>query len=216
MARAILLAIKDNEAAEAFVKALADLQSDDFTQLGGKATVAGMILASHAKLEWVIARPEVWCKCRSGSKNHKKGWKKTLKFGWFVHDVCNRVSYYVVRDFAKNLRGGYNDLLRGILAEHQADIHVMPGNEHIKAGCPEHHDHSAHTLKEVNDEQAQRSDLPSDLPGDSSDSGGGNNAADPTPLAGGEVQGSDGDGAQDSGSGRLAAAPWAVDLRLPD
>jgi len=138
MARALLLTFKDNDAAEAFVKLILasdNIQKDDADGWRAHVTELGVLASAYSKVEWMVAQPTVWCKCRIG-RGRSRGWTKTKKFGWFVHDQCNRVSYYVVRDFVKNHRQGEHDLIPGLITQRKSDIHIMPNTEHIVAGCP--------------------------------------------------------------------------------
>ncbi len=113
MARLILLSCKNNDAAEAIVKAI--LESDDWHKEGWGDRVAelGTLVAAYSEPAWMIARPLNYCKCGSsgGGKNHKKGWGKTKRFGWWVHEGCNRVSVMVMKNFVTNLLNGSHDLL---------------------------------------------------------------------------------------------------------
>lgn len=121
MARLLLLYVKDNDAAEAIVKSVLEIQAieanDPGRAYGDKIFELGTLIAAYSKLEWVIARPLAWCKCTKSGKNRNWGWTKTKRFGWFVHSECNKSAYYVVQNFVTNLRVNNNDLLPEIKAK---------------------------------------------------------------------------------------------------
>jgi hypothetical protein len=118
MARAVLITFRDNDAAEAFVKKVWEVQDQDSST--GRATIeAGLLVAAKGKIEWMIARPLNSCYCRISPKRIKKGkfdqsyepYHRTQRFGWFVHSKCNKPNRFVVRNFINNLHVGWNDLL---------------------------------------------------------------------------------------------------------
>jgi hypothetical protein len=157
MARAILLTFGNNDAAESFVRKVA-LAQEGLSDTGS-LTEIGAVVASASAIEWCIARPLNFCKCASGGKNHKFPWQRTTRFGWFVHESCKRVSYYVARDFVKNLKGGYRDLTGEILAPKIAEVHIMPNADHIM-NYNNRDDHAKHVLG-VNNANSDTSDTSS-------------------------------------------------------
>jgi hypothetical protein len=114
VARIILLGFKDNDAAEAFIRDMDRIQSLDpvSSSLMGEL---GVITASAGKVEALVARPTLTCKCSStGMHQGKKtgaGFTKTAKFGWWVHAKCRRPTSYIVKNFITNMLNGHNDLL---------------------------------------------------------------------------------------------------------
>lgn len=117
MARVLILSFKDNAAAEAAVRQLLDAEDPTQTGWGDKAAVLGTILAASAKVEAVIARPIAMCRC-PGSNDDKSGqYRKTARFGWWVHTKCNKTPPSVVRDFITNMYVGKNNLLDEIRQE---------------------------------------------------------------------------------------------------
>jgi hypothetical protein len=112
MARLLLLSIKDNDAAEAIIKAIlkADSFSADDKDWGDHVKELGTLVSAYSKIEWVLARPLAFCQCVSKAKDNK-GWGKTKRFGWWVHAGCNRCSKMVVDKFVGNLMNGHHNLL---------------------------------------------------------------------------------------------------------
>ncbi len=114
MARLILLAVKDNEVAEQFVKDLWHLQEIRHTDVSVDSREfmeLGVLVAAYTNVEWMIARPMNHCRCTGHGKNRQWGWTKTRRFGWWVHANCNRVSRLVMLNFVTNLLNGHNDIL---------------------------------------------------------------------------------------------------------
>ena len=97
--RTIVLSIKDNDAANEFAKAMLEAERNGMPFVPQGTTINA-----------IIARPTLACKCNSRKK--LTGWTRTPRFGWFVCPVCKRPSYYVVRDFIKNMLHGQNNLLQ--------------------------------------------------------------------------------------------------------
>ena len=126
MARLVLVSFKDNEAAESFCKLVA--QSDDVHKEGWSdhVTELGVLLSAYGKLEWMIARPLAWCRCRGHAKNRQMGWSKTRRFGWWVHTECNRCSRMVVEKFVSNLLNGNNDLLLELRPKPEPVAEIRP------------------------------------------------------------------------------------------
>ena len=100
MARAVILDFKDNEAAEMFVQLLLQAQSDPET---GAPIAMSTILAAHAAVKGLFARPTAGCHCRGSARNHKLAYTRTVRFGWWVHAVCRKPSALVVKNFYKNI-----------------------------------------------------------------------------------------------------------------
>jgi hypothetical protein len=120
MARLILLYVKDNDAAEEIVKQSLHLAEAERIS-GHEMAEFGTLVASYSTVEWMIARPLVWCRCLKAGKNHQWGWAKTKRFGWWVHSECNRSSRMVVEKYVTNLLNGHNDLLPELRAKLLAD-----------------------------------------------------------------------------------------------
>jgi hypothetical protein len=100
MARVLVLSFKNNEAAEQVVFSLDRIQGQDYIA-GAEFSELGLVLATDANPEVLVARPTVSCKHPG-----KQGpWKKTDVFGWYVHDVegCRRPARAVVANFIKNM-----------------------------------------------------------------------------------------------------------------
>ena len=117
MARAILITFKDNDAAEAFVKTTWRSQGDQGASLADVGEL-GLIVASAARIRWMIAQPTQACKCnikpntgKGKFNNQYEQWRQTERFGWRVHARCNKPNFFVVRDFLRNLHVGYKNLL---------------------------------------------------------------------------------------------------------
>ena len=168
MARALLLTFKDNSTAEAFVRKVWASQNIEAESGLTDAAEIGLLIASAAKVEWMVARPTVWCRCGSGPRNQQRGYIKTAKFGWWVHGVCNRVTYVIVRDFVKNMLNGANDLLPLLKQEHKVGVHIMPNAEHIKTHDSKARYNHTHHVLEVSNEQTDEEHTSRDS--DSSDS----------------------------------------------
>jgi hypothetical protein len=148
MARAVLLTFRDNQAAEAFVKKLW-AEQDPFAS-GEQYTEVGFLAASSAKIEWMLAQPLAACKC-SGKRvsGNKFGYKKTKRFGWWVHAACNKPTKLIIRTFIENLKNGHNDILPELFPNEPADVHIMSDAEHVMEGSFQQGnvDHSDHVLK---------------------------------------------------------------------
>jgi hypothetical protein len=134
MARAILLTFKDNEAAEAFVKAMWRAQDGDGISLDQVGEI-GLIVAASSKIQWMVARPLQYCKCKIMPSLGKgkfdrvyEKWKQTERYGWIVHVKCNKPSYWVVRDWIKHRRVGLNDLLPELKEEVDATRQTTTGD----------------------------------------------------------------------------------------
>jgi hypothetical protein len=128
MARAILLTFKDNAAAEAFVKAMWRAQDNDEGITLDQVGEIGLIVAASSKIQWMVARPLQYCKCRimpalgkgKFDRIHEK-WRQTERYGWIVHAKCNKPSYWVVRDWIAHRKVGLNDLLPELKEELDAN-----------------------------------------------------------------------------------------------
>jgi len=134
MARVIILSFRDNEAAEALIEKLDDLQGYAFDPDAEHPSLhvhqdnlmeLGATLAAHAKPEALLARPTAGCHCRR--KGRVQGWTRTKRFGWFVCPECNRPSTLVVKKWMSNLTGtvGGNNQLQ----ELRRKIHPDDPNE---------------------------------------------------------------------------------------
>jgi hypothetical protein len=140
MARTILLTFDDNDAAEVFVEGVLDAQDTDREHefFGHQAMAIGAVVASMSKIEAMVARPTVSCRCnivgyttwqryhgrKTGGKfvdysdradySASMGvWRKTERFGWLIHTKCKRPNYFVVHRFIQNMLIGIgcNNLL---------------------------------------------------------------------------------------------------------
>src|SRR6266566_7585030 len=103
-ARVVLLSFKDNKAAEEFCRNLATIQNDatyDPADPALTGNALGFILAAHCKLEAMVARPSVWCRC----KGRKTGYTKSKRFGWLLHS-CNKPAKTVVVYFIDHMLNG--------------------------------------------------------------------------------------------------------------
>jgi hypothetical protein len=118
MARTILLTIKDNAAAEAFVKTVDEAQQDPSVwrpddPIWGEIV---RVLVADAKLDAVVARPTAACNCTGTQKKRGRikplgDYTRTPHFGWWVHAGCRKPDRLIVRRFIRNMLGGYTNLL---------------------------------------------------------------------------------------------------------
>ena len=120
MARVVILSFADNDAAERFIDLTLSVQGSDrnwheFSEIGA-------IVGSMSKVEALVARPTMSCPCRSVRKGDSH---KSPRFGWWVHNPCNKPQKEIVRNFIKNLYVGYNNLLPEIVAKRAKQV----GNE---------------------------------------------------------------------------------------
>jgi hypothetical protein len=97
MSRTIVLTIPNNEEAERWAQSMLDADTN-----------GTVMLPASARIDAMIARPTLYCKCVS---RKKEGWSRTTKFGWWVHPRCRRPARLVVERFISNMLGGCNDLL---------------------------------------------------------------------------------------------------------
>lgn len=83
MARLLVLSFKDNEAAEAAAKLLAD----------GRTTILNEF-EHEAVVEGIYAAPTVFCDPGDGHRGKKtmSGWTRGKKYGWWVCGVCKKPS----------------------------------------------------------------------------------------------------------------------------
>jgi hypothetical protein len=111
VARVVVLSFKDNDAANAVVQQLLDASDSTQAGWGDRVAVLGTILASAAKVEAIVARPTVSCKCPGNRTRPMRGeYHRTERFGWWVHK-CNRPHYTIVRDFIQGMLTGKKNLL---------------------------------------------------------------------------------------------------------
>jgi hypothetical protein len=104
MARVIVISIPDNAEAERVAKRILE------NSLEGLST----LLPPSATIEAMIARPTTYCRGPHrvpGKLRSQMGWTRTIKFGWWICNVCKKPAPAVVRDFIANMVGGNNDLL---------------------------------------------------------------------------------------------------------
>ena len=147
MTRIVVLSFDDNKAAEAFVEHI--LVAQDPMSSDTQATSIGYLAVALSVVEAVVARPTVSCRCRivgmteyfrnqsqrrrSTGKFEDPGerreyvtamgrWTKTERFGWLVHDKCNRPNYFIVHRFIQNMLIGLgcNNLLDEIKEKRNA------------------------------------------------------------------------------------------------
>jgi hypothetical protein len=131
VARVVILSFNDNDAAEHFIESVWTVQDGEVSseQLQTETMAAGAIAAACSKIEAMVARPTIACKCKILSKRAKQwrrsnqskfavydgtsGWYRTERFGWFVHRPCNKPNRFVVSRFIKNMviGAGCKDLL---------------------------------------------------------------------------------------------------------
>jgi hypothetical protein len=124
MARAFIITIGDNDAAETLVDLWDEIKDGSGSRnIGLAIQEMGLIIGAHAEMETMVARPTAACRCNMGKQD--KGYSKTLRFGWWVH-TCKKPAATVVRDFIKNMTIGYNNLL----PEHRHK------RDHVAAGSP--------------------------------------------------------------------------------
>jgi hypothetical protein len=141
MARVVVLHFDDNDAAEHFVEGVLALQ-DPNTELRSLPALirhTGSIVAACGKVEAIIARPTVYCKCKivgmtewSRQQNRRKNsnkfvdysnqadyatamgqHRKTERYGWLIHTKCKKPNRFIVQRFIQNLLIGLgcNNLL---------------------------------------------------------------------------------------------------------
>ena len=101
MARVLVLSFSNNDAAERVVRLLDQIQGKEYIR-SNEFGELGVVLASTVNIEALVARPTAWCRHRFV---RGQPWKKTEKFGWYIHDVegCKRPAAAVVKDFMKNM-----------------------------------------------------------------------------------------------------------------
>jgi hypothetical protein len=107
MARVIVLSIESNSDAESFARWMLDKDKEGYDE-------DMPVVPPQAKIEAMIARPTVFCRGPHrvpGKLKSQMGWTRTKRFGWWVCSVCKKPAPTVVRDFIKNMLGGYNNLL---------------------------------------------------------------------------------------------------------
>lgn len=122
--REVLIRFDDNKVAEKFVQILDAIQNGEMATGPDWELHLSGILASHAVLDALIARPTMGCKY----KTKQVGWRNdTNKFGWFICPTCKRPNVYVVRHWLRNIvlgSGGKNllpDLLAKLRSSGEAD-----------------------------------------------------------------------------------------------
>ena len=134
MARIVVLSFDDNDAAEHFVSSILEAQDEDRNSeyFGHEAMAIGAVVIAMSKVEAVVARPTVSCRCRivgmtewarlNNQRKKTRGmgkfqdgpqreeyvasigqWHKTERFGWLIHTKCNRPNYFVVHRFIQNM-----------------------------------------------------------------------------------------------------------------
>jgi hypothetical protein len=90
--RHVVLEFADNEAAEEFVRKLAELQQtpdkEELTCLG-----IAMAAASYTKVTRVFAYPTMTCVCNEGESHHGDI-GRSKKYGWLVHRKCGKPTTY--------------------------------------------------------------------------------------------------------------------------
>jgi hypothetical protein len=180
-ARVVVLTFDDDQVAEEFVKQR-DKVEDEAS--GQDMLMVGM-LASQATLEGMVAKPTVFCRCAHQGVRGKNqlggGFTKTIKFGWWVHAECRKPSYYVVRDFMKNMiMGAGNNLLPELRAKFQEERDALAPSPEPEGTMEQPSALSGETL--LGSDPAQVSSRMPEQPGDS----------DQTPA--GSVPGVDGPG----------------------
>jgi hypothetical protein len=122
--RHVVLEFGDNEAAEEFVRKLAELQrTDDKEEL----TCLGIAMATvaYTKVVRVIGYPTMTCTCDEG-KSHHGNMARSKKYGWLVHRGCGKPTTYWIGgaqlknrkvDGWQNVAHTANNLLDSILKE---------------------------------------------------------------------------------------------------
>jgi hypothetical protein len=143
MARTVVLTFNDNDAAAAFIEGVLTAQDPELgeEQLATEIMATGAIVSAMAKIDAVIARPTRYCRCRivgmtQWARENRRGRVtsgkfidtdplrpeyisqvgrhiKTKRFGWLVHDKCNKPGQFVVQRFIQNMLIGIgcNNLL---------------------------------------------------------------------------------------------------------
>lgn len=113
---------------------LIDMATEDAEAFVRKAVEHGGILTQTdddepynlpAKVEAVVARPTVWCKCnvqpeskyqrRKRQARREGGWSRGSRFGWWLCAHCRRPSRAAVVHWIDSMLVGANDLLPEIL-----------------------------------------------------------------------------------------------------
>lgn len=124
-ARVVIVSFAEEKNAEQFVRLMdrweldQPLNENAASQMSDEILAAGAILAATAKVEAVVARPTVFCRCPTpgvrGKNQFGGGYSKTVKFGWFVHAECRKPSYPIVKNYIVNmLMPAGNNLLPGL------------------------------------------------------------------------------------------------------
>jgi hypothetical protein len=127
--RHVVLEFNDNEAAEAFIKKLAELQDVDNRPKEDEVPYLAMGLAmasaAYCKVVRVFAYPTITCTCDNGESHHGDiGISK--KYGWMVHRKCGKPTTYWLGgaklkyrtvDGWQNVAGIAKDLLPTIMKE---------------------------------------------------------------------------------------------------
>jgi hypothetical protein len=123
-----MLQFLDNDAAEMFIKDTLNIQDYAYrehpevrlNQHQDNLEELGAIVAAHADIKALIARPTQYCKC----PRKTPGWKRTAHYGWFVCPACFKPHKTVVANFIQNHLAGCNNLLPELLDE------LHPPEEH--------------------------------------------------------------------------------------
>jgi len=132
MARVVILSFGDNDAAEHFIESVwAAQEAEDNETTEREITATGAIAAACATVEALVARPTVWCECKivGKSRGSSKGkfsaltemWIRTERFGWVVHQRCNKPNRWVVKRFVHQLLAGVG--LKNLLPELDARLY---------------------------------------------------------------------------------------------
>ena len=138
MPRVLMLSFKDNDAAEAVVQAVDELQQveeeysvDEYME---RTRRLGSIMAAGATPRILMAIPTRGCKCKYPVNPRNR--VKTKRFGWYVCPNCNLPAQVVVNNWMRNLLASVmgNNLLpelRAKLADRRgrtdAEARVPPG-----------------------------------------------------------------------------------------
>src|SRR5260370_42469692 len=118
MARVVVLHFDDNDAAEHFVEgvlAAQDTSSED-ERLATEVMATGAIVAACSRIEALIARPTVYCKCvivgksrgtsRGKFSSTTESWIRPERLGRYVQARCKKPNRFVDADFTKNMLVG--------------------------------------------------------------------------------------------------------------
>lgn len=131
MGRVVLLSFRNNEIAESFVRTMLRATDEELTQEEIFSLVRGLgtIVAAGGKVEAIVARPTIACKCKHKGKPPR--WKKSQRFGWWICPNCNRPSPYAGCFRIKNaiIGMGGNNLLHELVASketHDANPSDVP------------------------------------------------------------------------------------------